>query len=979
MLPDARRSSPIGEKEPLEITVEAPDRKYDNADDPRTSPWQGMSGAAVFSRNRIIGVIAKHHRSDGLGRLTASRIDRWHFHIGTSKLEQICMRLGMRSGPTGLVDVIEPSAEALMRAAYAAHIRDIAPVNLIDRSQEIAELIKFCAGTEAYGWWQGPPWVGKTALAAWFALHPPIGVRIASFFVTGRLSGQADSVAFTEAMIDQLAVIAGHPVPVMSSLSAQDGLRRHLIEETAKQLRERGERLVLVIDGLDEDTGAHPGSGRPSIASLLPPRPSDEVRILVTSRQHPPLPGDVASDHPLRKCRQRRLEKIPSAVDVEMEARYELRQRLHAVGDHREIIALIAAAGGGLTAGELAELTGRLQLEIEDKLGSAFGRSLNSRQRSESKDRVYLFAHETLRAAVDQILGADLGIYRARIHAWADNYHNQGWPTATPRYLFQPYGRLLAETGDIERFAAIASDAARHDQMLLYTNANAAALTEIAAAQDLLLAEVIPDLTSLVLLAAERERLTYSGDASRASLHSAWIRLRQMWHELDLTDGIVEFPSSAKSIARLNKILGRTDKPQAARLADEAEQAMRGIPDPGDRARALVGVIRSLGRGQSGRASHLADDAEHAAQAIADPFMRDRALADIAQALAAAGLWDRAEHAAQAIASLFMRDRALADVAQALAVAGLWDQAEHAAHDISDPGDRARALAGVVGRMGSSYPDDAARVADDAEYAVSDITDPADEAWAIAEIARGLGCGHPDRTARLADAATYAARNIMDRGTRDGVYADIALALAAAGHADRAIEAVRFISTNKWAMREQICVDIAKELAAAGRAEDAIRVVIRYVYFGEREVPDWVYADIALASAAAGYADGATNAASYISNALDRDCVYADIARQLANACLWDGAGRAARKIAGTGRRVQALNAIAMDLLQSAPPGIELGREERLHLHRLLGSVLSDEHWEQSLAIIGQVCPEAIMALHNRMIANLIADEACLE
>ena len=52
---------------------------------------------------------------------------------------------------------------------------------------------------ERYGWWQAEPWAGKSALAAWFVLHPPAGVRILSFFVTGRLAGQADSDAFTEA------------------------------------------------------------------------------------------------------------------------------------------------------------------------------------------------------------------------------------------------------------------------------------------------------------------------------------------------------------------------------------------------------------------------------------------------------------------------------------------------------------------------------------------------------------------------------------------------------------------------------------------------------------------------------------------------------------------------------------------------------------------------------------------------------------
>ncbi|MGW0604696.1 trypsin-like peptidase domain-containing protein [Streptomyces sp. NPDC002640] len=55
----------------LEITV-APA----GADpDPKASPWAGMSGAALWAGDRIVGVVAEHHRWEGSGRLTAVRID----------------------------------------------------------------------------------------------------------------------------------------------------------------------------------------------------------------------------------------------------------------------------------------------------------------------------------------------------------------------------------------------------------------------------------------------------------------------------------------------------------------------------------------------------------------------------------------------------------------------------------------------------------------------------------------------------------------------------------------------------------------------------------------------------------------------------------------------------------------------------------------------------------------------------------------
>ena len=84
----------------------------------------------------------------------------------------------------------------------------IAPDELIGRDGELAEWAEFCAGPEAYAWWQAGPWAGKTALASWFVTHPPAGVDVVSFFITGRLAGQADSDAFLDAMIEQLNALS---------------------------------------------------------------------------------------------------------------------------------------------------------------------------------------------------------------------------------------------------------------------------------------------------------------------------------------------------------------------------------------------------------------------------------------------------------------------------------------------------------------------------------------------------------------------------------------------------------------------------------------------------------------------------------------------------------------------------------------------------------------------------------------------------
>ena len=238
------------------------------------SPWEGMSGAAVWADGRIIAVVAEHHPSEGTGRLTARRIDRAYDQLPDSDLGRLVAWLGLAPAIGGLPDVVPAEPGQLVRSAYLEQVRDIAPDALIGRDAELAEWAEFCAGPEAYAWWQAGPWAGKTALASWFVTHPPAGVDVVSFFITGRLAGQADSDAFLDAMIEQLNALvpAGGRSPLAAG--ARVGVWLSLLASAAAQAEERGRRLVVVVDGLDEDeAGAAPPRGRPSIASLLPRRP----------------------------------------------------------------------------------------------------------------------------------------------------------------------------------------------------------------------------------------------------------------------------------------------------------------------------------------------------------------------------------------------------------------------------------------------------------------------------------------------------------------------------------------------------------------------------------------------------------------------------------------------------------------------------------------------------------------------------------
>jgi hypothetical protein len=145
------------------------------------------------------------------------------------------------------------------RSAYREQVRRIAPKELLDRERELAELAAFCTHPERgpYVWWRAEAWAGKSALLSWFVLHPPPGVVVVSFFITARFRGQDDSVAFAEVVLEQLAELLGEPIPALLTEATREPHLLRMLAEAADACHRRGQRLVLVVDGLDEDRGDH--------------------------------------------------------------------------------------------------------------------------------------------------------------------------------------------------------------------------------------------------------------------------------------------------------------------------------------------------------------------------------------------------------------------------------------------------------------------------------------------------------------------------------------------------------------------------------------------------------------------------------------------------------------------------------------------------------------------------------------------------
>jgi hypothetical protein len=974
----------------LEVSVPAPGHDPD----PRRSPWDGISGAAVWSAGRVIGLVAEHHLSDGLGRLAATRVDRWYERLSPARLGELRDLTGLPATADGLRDVVRPTGSELVEAGYLAQVRDRAPEELLGREQELAELVRFCAGDEPYLWWRAEAWAGKSALAAWFVAHPPAGVRVVSFFVTRRLAGQADSIAFTEAMVEQLAAVADESASMTPS--GRDRERVLLLEQAARRVAERQERLLLVVDGLDEDEGAPPASRKPSIASLLPRRPASNVRVLVTSRPHPGIPSDVPGDHPLRRCVPRTLEPSPFARHIELAATNELMEQLHGGALQETILGYIAASGGGLTLADLAELTGSPQWKLDGILGTVFGRSLMTlTQRGPLPAGpddviVYVFAHETLNVAAQEKLGSDLRGYRRRIDSWADGYRERGWPAETPVYLLWPYGKLLGDEdkGDLHRLAELATDPRRHDRLLAATMGDGDAIAELVAAQKLALQQAAPDLATLGRLAVHRDRLEGRNENLPVELPGLLVRLGQRRRGEAIAKGMPGH-SQPKAFAAI-----------AAALADagrweRAATTARELTDADAKARALAAVGRAMIEADRERALGLLDEAAQAARSVPETYVRPFALAAVAEAFAAAGLWEHAGRIAHAIDPMYAAAgaRALRSVVDALAANGQWDRAEQTARAVPGIWEKAAAMASLGGAMAGQDPDRAESLRQGAEglarghYPITRDSEP------VSAICKALSKADRDRASRLLTdiernasriphpdgkesalvAITRALADLHDWEQADRVAAGIsglpradatralAEALARAGQWDRAEHEIRAIPYPRDRAETLIAVATTAVLAHAperafAMATDAEQIARGIPHAGRF----WALQAVARAQAAAGQVELAERAARDLS---PPDLALRAVAEAQTAAGQWDRAERTALDIAEPDNQVAALTAVAGSMAGAG----QWDRAERVIRH------LADRHpaaYAEALAALAEEVAEADQARASALAAD---------
>ena len=251
----------------LELEVPAPGPDADASH----SPWEGMSGAAVFAAGRLIAVVNEHHPRAGLGWLTASRAQRWFELLDRARIAELRELIGLPDA-ADLLDAVGSAVSPVAVSVQMSLPRDTAVFT--GRTADLERLRATLDGSGQPGSGtvlgihavDGMAGVGKTA----FAVHA--AYALADRFPDGRwfvrLHGHTPGTAPAD------------PDQVLAALLTADGVTADQVPADGQartdlwRTRTAGRRMLLVLDDAADSAQVRP---------LLPSAP--DALVLVTSRR----------------------------------------------------------------------------------------------------------------------------------------------------------------------------------------------------------------------------------------------------------------------------------------------------------------------------------------------------------------------------------------------------------------------------------------------------------------------------------------------------------------------------------------------------------------------------------------------------------------------------------------------------------------------------------------------------------------------
>ncbi|WP_147328630.1 hypothetical protein [Kutzneria buriramensis] len=671
-----------------------------------------------------------------------------------------------------------------------------------------------------------------------------------------------------------------------------------------------------MVDGLDEDRG----SDTHSIAALLPEDPEPGMRIIVAGRPHPPIPEDVSDHHPLRDpAVVRVLDRSPQAAVERRGAERALKRLLGGDDRDKALLGLVVAAGGGLSAADLAQLispSGDVQpWEVADHLRTVAGRAFSSRLSTDGGDpesALYILAHEELQVGAVKFLGPKrLGELRDQVCRWADS---QDWSADTPDYLVRGYFRLLQAIDDLPRMVALATDLNRQNWLRDRTGGDAVALSQIASCRETVLDADEPDLLTAVCLAMHHDRLTERNRHVPGDLPGIFAKLGRLARADALARCLTD--RTQRDVALLTVA-------RAALAADDVERAVdlvAAIEDTYFRDSGLIELSTAKARRAGApvarateevmtfsgvRARRAArprppdrsdtpedlDERLASANAIADRRQRSSALYELVRLALRLGEFDGAIAIVAMCEDRVYRKVGRQVVVSALVGKGELDRAEELARTADCTSDQVELLAMVARRAVESDARRTAAIASRVESLARSDDDPVTRSSALAEAVRMfVAAGEFGRAEALLSDITIAESRVS------------ALVAIMQGDSSRASEfieaatsALELITNGFW--RDRASVQLCEGLAAVGRLRLAADVAHK---IGEAYEKKKAFRAVVAAALATGDIPTATGYANEIEDVSAR----ADLVTDVAVRCVKSGRMEDAERLAENALRL---------------------------------------------------------------------------
>ncbi|MEV8374746.1 trypsin-like peptidase domain-containing protein [Kribbella sp. NPDC056861] len=832
------------------------------------SIWEGMSGAAVWAGDLVIGVVAQHHLAEGTGSLTVHPLSR-------SGGQADSPRTWRTQVPNLDRPALISSRARMVQTTYQRVARRLAPAVLSGRSKDLTALDEFAAGTERWRWYSADAFAGKTALLSWWSAHHQDQETVVVAAFLRRSAGLNSAKDVIGTLTVQLGAVAGLPASELRTLQLQsaDASALSRLEELLESAALRCRRLVVVIDGLDE----YEPIGQIPVAEWLPgsltlPLPLNAA-LLVSSRLG--APTGIPDDHPLR-FRRTQLTSSPVAAEFRRQAENEINHALQDPGrlDAR-IVGLLAAAEGPLSHDDLTALIkSRNPGVYASDIRLVWNRYLARTLTSSSGGHGYEFSHDALREYARSSFAGDLPAYREDLHLWADGYADQNWPEETPPYLLTGYLGMLRAERDADRLVPIVTDRQWQIRVRAMTGGDAIALADLNAAIRLLISDprpsadcagtelctaAEPDLVALARCVWNRDQLEQRNEVMPAMLPAIWAYLGHYAKAESLAGAVIGTVARVEAfvlvaVAQCRAGLFEDARKNFARAEQEAETvqadvwflkscsvlvaALVGVGEYDEarriaasvRAQPALGPLLTLAEslaevGEGRQAVAAAREAEQLAL-VPEYQLRfpARGLAWLVAALASADQFVEAERIAGDIIDLEVRAEAQLMLSAELAKRGHAAEADRIATMIEDPPRQVLALAvmaTVSARAGETGQ--AATTADDALRLVAAVGEPDSRAEVLTALIPAMAAlGRVATVSRFTAEVEVVVQTLPQRDK----YRPLGSLVEALAGIGQFAEARRVCGTiADLAQRAKAMLPVLSALTAAGQVDGATAVV----------------------------------------------------------------------------------------------------------------------------------------------------------